>query len=143
MYAECQNYSLVAKRLACRSVPCADIATGMRETVKIVQQKKAENTTAVLEYMNGQKNQVCCLLDHIIQAMDDPAKMERSSLPQLATALGILVDKYTANEDHGPLARSPKNNLFEIIQQSTQEELNTDGISEIECPSEPSHDMVE
>ena len=137
MYAECQNYSLVAKAFGVSVSTVRRHCNGDAETVKIVQQKKAENTTAVLEYMNGQKNQVCCLLDHIIQAMDDPAKMERSSLPQLATALGILVDKYTANEDHAA-GTDPKN-----IQQSTQEELHTDGISEIERPAEPSHDMVE
>ena len=142
MYAECQNYSLVAKAFGVSVSTVRRHCNGDAETVKIVQQKKAENTTAVLEYMNGQKNQVCCLLDHIIQAMDDTAKMERSSLPQLATALGILVDKYTANEDHAA-GTDPKNNLFEIIQQSTQEELHTDGISEIERPAEPSHDMVE
>lgn len=142
MYAECQNYSLVAKAFGVSVSTVRRHCHGDTETVKIVQQKKAENTTAVLDYMNGQKNQVCCLLDRIIQAMDDPTKMARSSLPQLATALGILVDKYTANETNASGAEA-SNNLFEVIQQSTQKELNTDGISEIEPPAESGHDVVE
>lgn len=35
------------------------------------------------------------------------------------------------------------NNIFEVIDQSTREEIDTDGIPEIEPPAEPSDDVVE
>lgn len=142
MYAECQNYSLVAKAFGVSVSTARRHINGDEETAKKVQRKKEQNTVAVLEHMSRQKDKVCGLLDRLIDAMDDPVKMDCSTLPQLATALGILVDKYTADE-----ARTngvpQENNIFEVIEESTREEIGTDEIPEIEPPAKPGHDLVE
>lgn len=142
MFAECQNYSLVARAFDVSVSTARRHIKGDEETTKKVQHKKAENMAAVLEHMSRQKDKVCGLLDRLIEAMDDPAKMDGSTLPQLATTLGILVDKYTANE-----ARTngipQENNIFEVIAQSTREEIGTDAIPEIEPPAKSGHDLVE
>lgn len=142
MYAECQNYSLVAREFGVSVSTVQRHIKGDTETVKKVAHKKEENTIAVLEHMSRQKDKVCGLLDRLITAMDDPVKMDCSTLPQLATTLGILVDKYTADE-----ARTngipQENNIFEVIEESTREELDTSEIPEIESPAEHGHDVVE
>ena len=46
--------------------------------------------------MEMQKNVVCGLLDKFLAAMADDDKIRRAGIQQLATALGIIVDKYTA-----------------------------------------------
>ena len=43
----------------------------------------------------------------------------------------------------GPASAQEDNNIFEVIDQSTREEIDTDGIPEIEPPAEPGDDVVE
>ena len=43
----------------------------------------------------------------------------------------------------GGAAAQEGNNIFEVIDQSTREEIDTNGISEIEPPAEPGDDVVE
>ena len=142
MYAECQNYRAVARAFHVSETTARRHINGDAKTAELVARKKKQNTIAILEHMNKQKGQVCGLLDRLIKAMDDPVKMDVSTLPQLATTLGILVDKYTADEaySHGVDA---ENNIFEVIDQSTREEIGTDEIPEIEHPAKPGHDLVE
>ena len=142
MYAECQNYRAVARAFGVSETTARRHINGDAKTAEIVAHKKEQNTVAILEHMNRQKSQVCGLLDRLIKAMDDPGKMDVSTLPQLATTLGILVDKYTADEafSHGVDA---ENNIFEVIDQSTREEIDTDEIPEIEHPAKSGHDLVE
>ena len=132
MYAECQNYRAVARAFGVSETTARRHINGDAKTAEIVAHKKEQNTVAILEHMNRQKSQVGGLLDRLIKAMDDPGKMDVSTLPQLATTLGILVDKYTA-----------ENNIFEVIDQSTREEIDTDEIPEIEHPAKSGHDLVE
>lgn len=142
MYAECQNYRAVARAFHVSETTARRHINGDAKTAEIVARKKEQNTVAILEHMNKQKGQVCGLLDRLIKAMDDPVKMDVSTLPQLATTLGILVDKYTADEaySHGVDA---ENNIFEVIEQSTKEGLDISEISEIEPPAESGDDVVE
>ena len=40
-------------------------------------------------------------------------------------------------------ANEQENNIFEVIEESTREEIGTDEIPEIEPPAKPGHDLVE
>lgn len=141
-YVQFENYSAVARLHGVSRNTVKAIVLGDEDTSEKCRLKKEQNMAAVLEHMSRQKDKVCGLLDRLIEAMDDPAKMDGSTLPQLATTLGILVDKYTANE-----ARTngiPQgNNIFEVIDQSTKEEIDTDAIPEVEPPTKSGHDLVE
>ena len=61
-------------------------------------QKKEQNAAFVLAHMDSQKERVCDILDRILLYINDPRKMDDASLPQLATTLGILIDKYAGRE---------------------------------------------
>lgn len=142
LFAECQNYSLVAREFDVSVSTVRRHCTGDEETAKKVKHKKEENTVAILQHMGKQKKRVCGILDKLLDALDDPDKLERSTLPQLATTLGILVDKYSADEGVGQINQTD-NNIFEVIDQSTREELDTSRISEIEPPAKSGNDLVE
>lgn len=58
------------------------------------------------------------------------------ALELLAKHLGMFDSKNGGSE-------APENNIFEVIDQSTREEIGTDEIPEIEPPAKPGHDLVE
>ena len=86
--------------------------------------------------------------------------MPKNKLPAIAgikySQLGIeikLHDKVRALEllgkhlgvfaTGGSAAAAEENNIFEVIEQSTREEIDTNEIPEIEPPAEPGDDVVE
>lgn len=110
------------------------------ETVQKCARKKEENARSVLAFMESRKNAVCDILDKILTAMGDEGKIAATSLSQLATAMGIVIDKYTAGEAP-KLSDMSANNLFEAIKAVGEEDLN--GIPEVQLPAENGADVVE
>jgi transposase-like protein len=107
-----------------------------------VAHKKAENEASVLAHMDTQKSQVCEGLDRLLKAVFNDDKIDAATLVQLATTLGILIDKYTNNEVVVP-SLGGANNLFSAIVESAGEELSTDDIPEIEQAAAAGDDVVE
>lgn len=54
--------------------------------------------------------------------------------------LGKHLGVFDANNGSG---NEQENNIFEVIEESTREEIGTDEIPEIEPPAKPGHDLVE
>lgn len=90
------------------------------KTVQKVTQKKEENTVAVLAYMDGKKKDVCEILDKLLEAVKDEEKIKRTPLNQLATTIGILIDKFTAAELSGRGNVNAENNLLTAIQSAAK-----------------------
>lgn len=59
-----------------------------------VHQKKAEVTESVTEYVESQGEEVKRLIGKYINALDDEEKLSHANLVQVATALGIVMDKF-------------------------------------------------
>lgn len=64
------------------------------ETVQICTHKKEANTLEMLAYMDAQKGKAQELLSKIIDALGDPDKLARANVRDLATAYGIIADKF-------------------------------------------------
>jgi N6-adenosine-specific RNA methylase IME4 len=60
--------------------------------------KKEENTVEVLAHMDKRKKDVCAIIDLLLEAIQNPEKIAATPLNQLATTMGIVIDKFTANE---------------------------------------------
>lgn len=110
------------------------------ELTQKVAQKKAENTQSVLAFMDSKKQTVCDLIDKLLAAMCDEDKIAATPLNQLATAMGIVIDKYTAGEAP-KTADTAANNLFEAIETIGEEDLN--GIPEVQPPAKDDPGLVE
>ena len=64
------------------------------ELCKKVHQKKTEVTESVTEYVESQGEEVKRLIGKYIAALDDEEKLSHANLVQVATALGIVMDKF-------------------------------------------------
>lgn len=84
------------------------------EFTQKVTEKKAENQKQVLAHMDEKKEQVCTIVDKILLQMGDDKKIASTPLNQLATTMGILIDKFTANEVSRANA-TEENNLARAI----------------------------
>ena len=67
------------------------------EISRLVADKKEQNTLDMLQYMDCQKPKIQSLLANIIEALNDPVKLQRANVRDLATAYGIIYDKITAS----------------------------------------------
>ena len=65
----------------------------------LVEEKRQENTKNILAHLNERAQTACELIDILQEAMYDPSKLEKATLPQIATAMAILIDKYTMAQD--------------------------------------------
>ena len=82
------------------------------EMTQKVAQKKEENTRDILDYMERQRDLVCQIIGKGLEALNDPEKLAGASPAQITTALGTLIDKWTAiggpgnSEEEDGLSRS-------------------------------------
>ena len=105
-----------------------------------VTQKRAENTASILAFMESQKNDVCLVISNLLSAINDPAKIATAPLNQIATALGIVIDKYTAREA-AQTTEPNVNNLFAAIE--NWQEDNFSDLREVQPPPAADHEVVE
>ena len=55
----------------------------------------------MLKYMDSRKKQAQSVIDKYLAALENPEKIEKAKLSEIATALGIVVDKFTKNTSIG------------------------------------------
>ena len=89
--------------------------------LKIVNDKKEQNTLDMIQFMEGQKPKIQELLKNIVEAMNDPVKLARTNPRDLATAYGIIYDKITAsapktNDEYLQKARDILGNIHGVIE---------------------------
>lgn len=83
-------------------------------------QKRIEIETSVLQHMAEQKPKVNELLDSLLENISNKDKQAAASLRDLATTMGIIIDKYTSFEqaqagsgslEDDPITKSIKESL--------------------------------
>lgn len=134
------SMTALAKKYGVSTATIHRVVHGDEKLKEKVEQKKAENTQSVLAFMDSKKQTVCDLIDKLLAAMSDEDKIAATPLNQLATAMGIVIDKYTAGEVP-KTADTAANNLFEAIEAIGEEDLN--GIPEVQPPAEDDSGLVE
>lgn len=95
-YVDYENYSAVARKYGVSRTTVSNIVNNDSAICEKLHRKKEENTQSVLEYMDSKKDAVCELIDLYLGELVSPAKTEKATLAQIATALGIVIDKFTA-----------------------------------------------
>lgn len=100
-YVDCENYSAVARKYNVSRTTVSNIVNGDSAICEKLHRKKEENTKNVLEYMSDKNDAVCELIDLYLNELVSPEKMKKATLNQMATALGIVIDKFTAVKAEG------------------------------------------
>lgn len=99
-YVQLQNYTKTAKLNGVSDTTVKRlISTAPSEILKKVEQKKEQNTLEMLDYMDSKKERVQEIIDVYLGVLTDPEKLEGATLQQITTALGTLIDKWTAIDD--------------------------------------------
>lgn len=124
------SMTALAKKYGVSTATIHRVVHGDEKLKEKVEQKKAENTVSILAFMDSKKNDVCGLIDKLLAAMGDEDKLAAATVNQLATAMGIVIDKYTANEAIKP-SDTKETNFFEAIR-SAGEEVDLSAIPEIQ-----------
>ena len=99
-YVELGSYNAVAKKhhIADSTVQRVVLADG--ETQRKIELKKDENTADILAHMETKKSTVNQIIDRYLIALLDEDKIAKATPAQLTTALGTLIDKFTATTEN-------------------------------------------
>lgn len=95
-YVELGSYNAVAKKYRIADSTVKRVVLADSETQRKVELKKDENTADILAHMETKKSTVNQIIDRYLIALLDEDKIAKSTPAQLTTALGTLIDKFTA-----------------------------------------------
>ena len=93
-YVECGNYSEVARKHKVSKDTVRRLAN-RTDIVKKAQEKKEQNTRDMLEYLDQKRDTAFKFIDKAFEEMCKEEKIEKTSIINLATAIGIVIDKYS------------------------------------------------
>lgn len=95
-YVELGSYRAVAKKHGVTADTVKRAVLGDATTAQKATQKKEQNTADVLAHMDAKRDTVNQIIDKTLDVLNDEEKLSYTGPMQLATMLGILIDKFTA-----------------------------------------------
>ena len=95
-YVQLGSYNATAKVNGVSLNTVKKIVQGNADIAEMCNQKKDENTADILAYMESQKGLVCEIIGKGLAALNDPEKLAEATPAQITTALGTLIDNFTA-----------------------------------------------
>lgn len=65
------------------------------EMVKVADTQKNARARDLMSYMQGKVDTVCDIIDNGLGVLSDPERMKEAKLRDIATVIGILIDKWS------------------------------------------------
>ncbi len=96
-YIELGSYNAAARKNGISNKTAKAIVCEDPEFAQTSQRKKDKNAAEIIDYMDTKKQMVCRIIDRYLTEMLDEQKIKRASVLQLATTMGIIIDKFTAS----------------------------------------------
>ena len=103
-YIELESISAVARLHECSRTAVRNIVNSSSDIDSLFQEKKEQNTKDVLAHMEKRTEDACNVIDVFLDALKDKERLRRANILQIATAMGIVIDKFTnlsLNSDNG------------------------------------------
>lgn len=98
-YAETQNYKETARHFGVADQTVRRICQSEPGLSRKVEQKRAENTANMIEFMESRKQKAQGVIDGCLSIL--PEKLKEASAAQVATVMGITIDKFLKSTDCG------------------------------------------
>lgn len=95
-YLELGSYNATAKANGVSNHTVKRIIQSCPEISKNIQQKNDKNTADIIAYMEKKREIVCEILGKGLDVLNDEGKLREASPAQITTAMGTLIDKWTA-----------------------------------------------
>ncbi len=98
-YIQYGNYSEVGRINKCSPTKVKNIVKEANiDVLEKFEQKSEQNTKDILEYMESKKDKVCKMIDLYLDEFCDEKRIKESSTAQLATAFGVVIDKFVPKD---------------------------------------------
>ena len=123
-YLELGSYNAVSKIHGVSRQTVKNIVISDTDFRRKLQQKKEENTADILAYMESKRGVVCEIIEKGLAALNSEDKLAEASPAQITTALGTLIDKWSAVS--GAPADTAKEDELSKSLRELAEELESD-----------------
>lgn len=97
-YVELGSYNAVAKKHKIADSTVKRIVNADPQTQRNAELKKEQNTVEILDFLDSQKQKVCEIIEKGLDVLNDKKKLMLANPGNITTALGTLIDKFTATE---------------------------------------------
>lgn len=94
-WAQLQNNCEVAREFGVAESTVRRLVKREPGIARVAEEKREQNTRDMLAYMDSEKTKAQGVLSAIMDEMGNPEKLRRAGVRDLATAFGIIVDKFT------------------------------------------------
>lgn len=95
-YLECESYNATAKKNGVCGQTVRRVVEESQGFTENLKRKKDENTADIIAYMESKRGIVCEILGKGLEALNSPDKLREATPAQITTAMGTLIDKWTA-----------------------------------------------
>lgn len=123
-YMAVESYNAVAKMNGVSKDTVKRIIQNCEDFAQKAKEKKEQNTIDILSYMESKRDQVCEILQTGLDVLPEKI-MAAKSASEVATAMGILIDKWTAISG-GPADTAKEDDLSRSLKELGKE-LENDG----------------
>lgn len=109
-YAMCGNKSETARQFGVTEGAVRWLIEKNPDFAILYEQKAAEQSKSVIQHLAEQGDKVNSIISKILNHLDDDKKLDAAAASQLATTMGILVDKYVKLDE----IKTPDEKPFEL-----------------------------
>ena len=138
-YATLGNYSAVARKHKVSHSTVKRVVGDDPQTSKKIQQKRADNTADILQYMEEQKETVNDIILLYLGELKKPERISKASVQSLAVSLGIVIDKFTGTPNEVEKLKAEIAKLRGEQKQQEVHPLVSDLISAVKKNQEADH----
>lgn len=96
-FVESGSYRATAKKYGVSDKTVKRICDEDSAMSQKVAQKKEKDIANMMEYMESRKKQAQAVLDNCLNALSDSKKIDAAKLSEIATVMGIVIDKFINN----------------------------------------------